>query len=63
MGQDCEGLKIQRTMAQTKAIKLVKDLCVLWSLKEKADSDNLACTINSAEKHFRVLRDFKLGSS
>ena len=43
-------------MARTKATKLVKDLSVLWSLKEKADSDDLAYIINSAEKHFHVLK-------
>ena len=55
MRQDQESLKSQRDVARTKATKLVKDLNALWSQKEKADSDDLAYTINLAEKHFVVL--------
>ena len=59
MTKDTESLKGQRTVARTKATKLVNDLKVLWSQKEKADSDDLAYNLNSAENHFTLLKSIQ----
>ncbi|KAK4309817.1 hypothetical protein Pmani_018578 [Petrolisthes manimaculis] len=59
MTKDFDTLKSERTVARTKATKLVKDLNALWSQKEKADLDDLAYNLSLAENHFTILNSVK----
>ncbi|MPC25231.1 hypothetical protein E2C01_018336 [Portunus trituberculatus] len=55
-----ENLRAKRTVARTKATKLLNDLNALWSQKDAADSDDLAYAINQAEGHVDFMQKLQL---